>query len=146
MHNKPVFSLSHHIMYADRLPLPTPRHTCNADLCEDLCNDDQNKTEGVHIPIKTKHLWIRLRQILSNTTSYYRKRGMRLPKSPAEENNRLRSDLCCFNATPDVFCRSRLMMLRDQLALSSDLGQSVSEAELERVLLTIAAAILNPST
>jgi hypothetical protein len=39
-----------------------------------------------------RYMWIRLRRILAYTTSYYRKKGMHLPKSPAEENKWLRSD------------------------------------------------------
>jgi hypothetical protein len=37
------------------------------------------------------------------------------------------------------------MNLRDQLPISNQMGADVSESELERVLLTVAAAILNPS-
>jgi hypothetical protein len=141
-------------MYADRIP----SKNAQSKAMEASRSVNKKTTDSGLAPNLKKHMWTRLRRMLSNTTSYYRKSGMRPPQSPAEECKRLRSDPCCFNVIPYIFCRSRLMMQRDQLPVTEVLGDSpsdsetlseseiVSESELERVLLTVAAAILNPST
>jgi hypothetical protein len=83
------------IMYADRIP----SKTAQSKATEASSSVNMKTTQRGLAPNLKKHMWTRLRRILSNTTSYYRKSGMRPLKSPVEECKRLRSDQCCIAAS-----------------------------------------------
>jgi hypothetical protein len=71
-------------MYADRLPSTSSRTTQN-----ESPNKDTKREPGLTANLK-QHMWTRLRRILAKTTSHYRTNNMHPPKSPVEENKRLR--------------------------------------------------------